>query len=82
MNGGPWFGKSRAGTNRGALLAAARALLVAARLHCGAVRCQTRCIQKSLDPKWGETFRFEVAPHQSTQLQIDCFDHDIFSSDR
>ena len=50
-------------------------------LHCAAVRCQTRCIQKTLDPRWGETFRFDVAPGMATQLQLDCFDHDIFSSD-
>ena len=39
-----------------------------------------RLASEALDPKWGETFRFEVAPGQATQLQLDCFDHDIFSS--
>lgn len=50
-------------------------------LHCGAVRSSTRVIQKTLNPRWEEAFLFEVAQGASMQLQLDCFDRDLLSSD-
>ena len=50
-------------------------------LHCGPVRCRTRCVPKTLDPHWGESFRFEVVPGPAAVLQVDVYDHDVFSND-
>ena len=50
-------------------------------LHCGRVQCKTRCQHKTLNPQWGETFRFEVVPGPASVLQLDVFDHDVFSDD-
>ena len=50
-------------------------------LHCGAVECRTRTIFKSLNPKWGESFRFSVASGQATVLQLDLYDYDLLTGD-
>ena len=50
-------------------------------MHCGAVRCQTQVRPKTLNPRWGETFRFDVAPGVASVVQVDVFDRDTFSDD-
>ena len=49
-------------------------------VQCGAVKCHTRCIQKTLVPRWEETFRFQVSK-KSEQLQLDMYDRDMIGDD-
>lgn len=49
-------------------------------LHCGQSRFKTACIPRTLNPRWGETFRLELVPGAG-KVQLDLYDHDLFTHD-
>ena len=49
-------------------------------VHCAGNKTQTRCIPKTLRPKWHETFTFAVS-RAAAQLQVDVYDRDFLGGD-
>ncbi|KAL1523406.1 hypothetical protein AB1Y20_018346 [Prymnesium parvum] len=48
-------------------------------VQCGVVKARTRTIGRTVNPKWNETFRWQVAPQ--AELQVDVYDRNVLSSD-
>ena len=50
-------------------------------LTINAQKKKTKIIEKTLEPKWYEEFRFDIDDSKPSVLRLEVFDHDKFSKD-